>query len=296
MRQRGQHAPKFSPGANSAAEAENFLLEMSLVPLKQKPHCSGGNQTLKGICDNLACAPHILCPFLSFRSILHLSPFRSISLAFPLYAGTRPLCSTGDHRAGASTPSAATAAPDLLPRLPLPPHRSCFPICHYRHTRAASPSATTAAPELLPLQLLPPHGICFPVHNYRRTGAASTSTTPVNVDDDRNIVAAAPSSTRSYPDESQWSKPEAKQQERGAWLGGGNDEREQTINQLLTELDGFAGNSIVIVLALTIRPEMLDFAFLRPERFDRQVTFDWPDVAGCVKILEVIEEPAAPNL
>lgn len=75
--------------------------------------------------------------------------------------------------------------------------------------------------------------------------------------------------------------------QRGAGLGGGNDEREQTINQLLTEMDGFAGNSGVIVLAATNRPDVLDAALLRPGRFDRQVTVDRPDVAGRVKILQV---------
>ncbi|TVU12542.1 hypothetical protein EJB05_46193, partial [Eragrostis curvula] len=75
--------------------------------------------------------------------------------------------------------------------------------------------------------------------------------------------------------------------QRGAGLGGGNDEREQTINQLLTEMDGFAGNSGVIVLAATNRPDVLDSALLRPGRFDRQVTVDRPDVAGRVRILEV---------
>ena len=77
--------------------------------------------------------------------------------------------------------------------------------------------------------------------------------------------------------------------QRGAGLGGGNDEREQTINQLLTEMDGFSGNSGVIVLAATNRPDVLDSALLRPGRFDRQVTVDRPDVAGRVKILEVRE-------
>lgn len=77
--------------------------------------------------------------------------------------------------------------------------------------------------------------------------------------------------------------------QRGAGLGGGNDEREQTINQLLTEMDGFSGNSGVIVLAATNRPDVLDSALLRPGRFDRQVTVDRPDVAGRVKILQVSE-------
>ena len=60
--------------------------------------------------------------------------------------------------------------------------------------------------------------------------------------------------------------------QRGAGMGGGNDEREQTINQLLTEMDGFEGNTGVIVLAATNRPDVLDAALLRPGRFDRQVT------------------------
>ena len=59
--------------------------------------------------------------------------------------------------------------------------------------------------------------------------------------------------------------------QRGAGMGGGNDEREQTINQLLTEMDGFEGNTGVIVLAATNRPDVLDAALLRPGRFDRQV-------------------------
>ncbi|PIA46931.1 hypothetical protein AQUCO_01500455v1 [Aquilegia coerulea] len=80
---------------------------------------------------------------------------------------------------------------------------------------------------------------------------------------------------------------EAVGRQRGAGMGGGNDEREQTINQLLTEMDGFSGNSGVIVLAATNRPDVLDSALLRPGRFDRQVTVDRPDVAGRVKILQV---------
>lgn len=75
--------------------------------------------------------------------------------------------------------------------------------------------------------------------------------------------------------------------QRGAGMGGGNDEREQTINQLLTEMDGFEGNTGVIVLAATNRPDVLDQALLRPGRFDRQVTVDRPDVQGRVEILKV---------
>lgn len=75
--------------------------------------------------------------------------------------------------------------------------------------------------------------------------------------------------------------------QRGAGLGGGNDEREQTINQLLTEMDGFEGNTGVIVLAATNRPDVLDAALLRPGRFDRQVTVDRPDLNGRKAILKV---------
>lgn len=74
---------------------------------------------------------------------------------------------------------------------------------------------------------------------------------------------------------------------RGTGMGGGNDEREQTINQLLTEMDGFTTNTGVIVLAATNRPDILDGALLRPGRFDRQVTVDRPDLQGRVKILQV---------
>ena len=75
--------------------------------------------------------------------------------------------------------------------------------------------------------------------------------------------------------------------QRGAGMGGGNDEREQTINQLLTEMDGFEGNTGVIVLAATNRPDVLDSALLRPGRFDRQVTVDRPDVQGRTRVLGV---------
>ncbi len=75
--------------------------------------------------------------------------------------------------------------------------------------------------------------------------------------------------------------------QRGAGLGGGHDEREQTLNQLLVEMDGFEDTSAVILIAATNRPDILDPALLRPGRFDRQVTVDRPDVKGREKILAV---------
>ena len=75
--------------------------------------------------------------------------------------------------------------------------------------------------------------------------------------------------------------------QRGAGMGGGNDEREQTLNQLLTEMDGFEGNSGIIIVAATNRPDVLDSALMRPGRFDRQVTVDKPDYAGRLQILNV---------
>nr|ABN05909.1 Peptidase S26A, signal peptidase I; AAA ATPase; Peptidase M, neutral zinc metallopeptidases, zinc-binding site; Peptidase M41, FtsH extracellular [Medicago truncatula] len=75
--------------------------------------------------------------------------------------------------------------------------------------------------------------------------------------------------------------------QRGTGIGGGNDEREQTLNQLLTEMDGFNSNTGVIVIAATNRPEILDSALLRPGRFDRQVTVGLPDIRGREEILKV---------
>lgn len=75
--------------------------------------------------------------------------------------------------------------------------------------------------------------------------------------------------------------------QRGAGIGGGNDEREQTLNQLLTEMDGFEGNTGIIIIAATNRADVLDSALLRPGRFDRQVLVDPPDIGGRLSILEV---------
>ncbi|HHW69003.1 MAG TPA: ATP-dependent zinc metalloprotease FtsH [Tenericutes bacterium] len=75
--------------------------------------------------------------------------------------------------------------------------------------------------------------------------------------------------------------------QRGTGLGGGHDEREQTLNQLLTEMDGFGANEGIIIIAATNRPDVLDPALLRPGRFDRQVTVNLPDVVGREEILEV---------
>ena len=78
--------------------------------------------------------------------------------------------------------------------------------------------------------------------------------------------------------------------QRGAGLGGGHDEREQTLNQLLVEMDGFEANDAVILIAATNRPDILDPALLRPGRFDRQVTVDRPDVRGRERIIRVHAE------
>jgi cell division protease FtsH len=75
--------------------------------------------------------------------------------------------------------------------------------------------------------------------------------------------------------------------QRGAGIGGGNDEREQTLNQLLTEMDGFEGNSGIIIIAATNRADVLDSALLRPGRFDRQVQVDVPDIKGRLEVLNV---------
>ena len=85
---------------------------------------------------------------------------------------------------------------------------------------------------------------------------------------------------------------------RGAGLGGGNDEREQTLNQLLVEMDGFEANESIIILAATNRPDVLDPALLRPGRFDRQVVVSNPDIVGREKILgvHIKKVPLAPDV
>ena len=86
--------------------------------------------------------------------------------------------------------------------------------------------------------------------------------------------------------------------QRGAGLGGGHDEREQTLNQLLVEMDGFGVNEGVIVMAATNRPDILDHALLRPGRFDRQITVNYPDCKGREEILKVHSrgKPLAPDV
>ena len=85
---------------------------------------------------------------------------------------------------------------------------------------------------------------------------------------------------------------------RGSGVGGGHDEREQTLNQLLVEMDGFEKNESVIIIAATNRPDVLDPALLRPGRFDRQVVVDLPDITGRTKILQVHSRnvPLAPEV
>ena len=85
---------------------------------------------------------------------------------------------------------------------------------------------------------------------------------------------------------------------RGAGMGGGHDEREQTLNQMLVEMDGFDANESVIIIAATNRPDILDPALLRPGRFDRQVTVNYPDITGREEILKVHAKgkPLAPDV
>jgi len=86
--------------------------------------------------------------------------------------------------------------------------------------------------------------------------------------------------------------------QRGAGLGGGHDEREQTLNQILVEMDGFEVNSGVILIAATNRPDVLDPALLRPGRFDRHIVVDVPDIKGRDGILKVHAKniPLAPDV
>ena len=86
--------------------------------------------------------------------------------------------------------------------------------------------------------------------------------------------------------------------QRGSGIGGGHDEREQTLNQLLTEMDGFGANEGIIIIAATNRPDVLDPALLRPGRFDRQITVGYPDITGREAILKVHsrQKPLSPDV
>ncbi len=109
------------------------------------------------------------------------------------------------------------------------------------------------------------------------------------------FVGVGASRVRDLFDEAKKSAPaivfideiDAVGRQRGAGLGGGHDEREQTLNQLLVEMDGFGDNTGVIVMAATNRPDILDKALLRPGRFDRQITVNYPDVKGREEILKI---------
>ena len=109
------------------------------------------------------------------------------------------------------------------------------------------------------------------------------------------VVGVGASRVRDLFDEAKKESPaiifideiDAVGRQRGAGLGGGHDEREQTLNQLLVEMDGFGANEGVIVMAATNRPDILDKALLRPGRFDRQITVNYPDVKGREEILKV---------
>ncbi|MBR6423307.1 MAG: AAA family ATPase, partial [Bacteroidales bacterium] len=93
---------------------------------------------------------------------------------------------------------------------------------------------------------------------------------------------------RAVPtDESRVPAEALRKSQRGSGLGGGHDEREQTLNQLLVEMDGFGSNEGVIVMAATNRADILDNALLRPGRFDRQVYVGLPDIKGREEILQI---------
>jgi hypothetical protein len=140
--------------------SRKHFLKMTLLP-STKRHIA--TPSLKCICHNLP--PRTISIALWISPRLHLT-----LLPIPLHQRP-PQWSFHYLRTRSATPSSTTSAPELLPRRPLPPHQSCFPIVHYLHTGAAPPSATSSAPDLLHRRPVLVHWIYFPVGRYLRTGA-----------------------------------------------------------------------------------------------------------------------------
>src|SRR5438876_689363 len=221
-------------------------------------------------------------------------PLRS-GMSTTIWRSNRP----GRSNAGSRMSGRFVAASRITPSLDSKPSistSSWFSVCSRSSCPPPSPAPRWRPTASISSMKMMQGACAFPCSNRSRTREAPTPTnisTKSDPDIEKNGRPA--SRVRDLFEQGKAHAPciifideiDAVGRHRGAGLGGGHDEREQTLNQLLVEMDGFESNDGVILLAATNRPDILDPALLRPGRFDRQIVVDMPDVKGREQILRV---------